>query len=73
MRLDGRRSDRGRRLGYSLLVVMPPILLASIASVSLHYAFWSVAKSFYALALTPTVQVGVWTPELPLARLIIGG
>lgn len=52
-----RGSDRGRRLGYSLLVGMPPILLASIASVSLHYAFWSVAKAFYALALTPTLAV----------------
>ncbi|MCX5737520.1 MAG: hypothetical protein NTZ61_03305 [Proteobacteria bacterium] len=52
-----RGSDRGRRLGYSLLVGLPPILLASIASVSLHYPFWSVAKSFYALALTPTLAV----------------
>jgi hypothetical protein len=52
-----RGSDRGRRISYSLLVVLPPILLASIASVSLHYPFWSVAKSFYALALTPTLAV----------------
>lgn len=57
MRAALRGSDLGRRLGYSLLVVLPPIFLASIASLNLHYPFWSVGKSFYALALTPTLAV----------------
>lgn len=50
-----RDADLGRRLAFSLLVALPPLLLASIASVSLRYPFWSVSKSFYALALTPTL------------------
>jgi hypothetical protein len=52
-----RDSDLGRRLAFSLLVTLPPLFVASIASVSLRYPFWSVSKSFYALALAPTLAV----------------
>ncbi len=44
----------GRRLALSLLVALPPLLLASLVSLSLHYPFWSSGKAFYALFLTPT-------------------
>jgi hypothetical protein len=50
-----RPGDRGRRIAWSLLFALPPLLLASIASVSLRYPFWSIAKAFYALALTPVL------------------
>ncbi len=50
-----RTDDRGRRIAFSLLFALPPILLASILSVNLHYPFWSLGKSFYALALAPTL------------------
>jgi hypothetical protein len=52
-----RGADLGRRLAASLLVALPPVFLALLASLSLRYPFWSAAKSFYALALTPTLAV----------------
>jgi hypothetical protein len=44
-----------RRLALSLLVALPPLLLASLLNISLHYPFWSFGKAFYALFLTPTL------------------
>lgn len=55
VRIAFRDADLGRRLAFSLLIALPPILLAAIASASLHYPFWSSSKSFYALALAPTL------------------
>ena len=47
----------GRRIGFSLLAVLPPILLVTILTVNLHYPYWSLGKAFYALAITPIVGV----------------
>ena len=45
----------GRRVAFSLLFVLPPILFAPLLSGNLRYPYWSLAKSFYALAITPSV------------------
>lgn len=52
-----RGDDLGRRLALSLLCLLPPLFVATIASGILHYPFWSGPKAFYALALTPTLAV----------------
>jgi len=52
-----RGNDLGRRLALSLLVALPPLLVAVLASGVLHYPFWSGPKAFYALGLTPTFAV----------------
>jgi hypothetical protein len=44
-----------RRLALSLLVGLPPLFLASLVSLELHFPFWSFAKAFYALFLAPTL------------------
>ena len=44
-----------RRLALSLLVALPPLFLASLVSLELHFPFWSFAKAFYALFLAPTL------------------
>jgi hypothetical protein len=49
-----RGSDLGRRLAFSLLVGLPPLLLLSLVNINLLYPFWSFPKAFYALFLTPT-------------------
>jgi hypothetical protein len=46
----------GLRLAMSLLVMLPPLVLASLMSITLHYPFWSFGKGFYALFLTPTLS-----------------
>ncbi len=56
----------GRRMGFSLLVVLPPTLLVTILTVNLHYPYWSLGKAFYALAATPSVGLIV---ALGFARL----
>ena len=38
-------------------VGLPPLLIASIVNINLHYPFWSFGKAFYALFLTPTLAV----------------
>lgn len=55
LRRSLRGNAAGSRLAFSLLVVLPPILFASVLSVNLHYPFWSLGKAFYALALAPTL------------------
>ena len=49
--------DLGRRLALSLLVVLPPLLVASLMNVNLRWPFWSFGKAFYALFLTPTLAL----------------
>jgi hypothetical protein len=46
-----------RRLALSLVVALPPLFLASLISIVLHYPFWSFGKAFYALFLAPTLGV----------------
>ena len=50
-----RGAELGRRLAWSLVVLLPVVFLASFVQVSLRYPFWSVGKAFYALLLTPTL------------------
>jgi hypothetical protein len=57
VRASLRGGDLGRRLADSLLVLLPAVLLATIASAILRYPFWSGPKSFYALGLTPVLAV----------------
>lgn len=52
-----RGQDLGRRLALSLLVLLPPLFLAALASLALRYPFWSAPKAFYALALGPTLAL----------------
>jgi hypothetical protein len=59
-------TERGRRVAFSLLFVLPPILFATLLSANLRYPYWSLAKSFYLLALTPSVGL---TGALGFARL----
>jgi hypothetical protein len=44
-----------RRLALSLVAALPPLLLASLVNINLHYPFWSFGKGFYLLFLTPTL------------------
>jgi hypothetical protein len=54
--IEALRDDAlGRRLALSLLVALPPLLIASLVAFNLHYPFWSSGKVFYALFLTPTL------------------
>ncbi len=52
-----RDASLGRRLALSLLVGLPPLLIASLVNINLHYPFWSFGKAFYALFLTPTLAL----------------
>ncbi|HVP29754.1 MAG TPA: hypothetical protein VMW35_11400 [Myxococcota bacterium] len=45
-----------RRLALTLVVGMPPVLVASMLSINLKYAYWSFGKAFYALFLGPTLS-----------------
>jgi hypothetical protein len=57
LRASFRGADHGRRIADGLLAAMPPLLLCTLASAILQYPFWSGAKAFYALALTPILGV----------------
>src|SRR5215472_6513007 len=46
-----------RRLALSLVVGLPPLFLASLVNLQVHFPFWSFAKAFYALFLAPTLAV----------------
>jgi hypothetical protein len=48
-----RDGDLGRRLALALLVVFPPLFVATLVNGILHYPFWSGVKAFYALSVTP--------------------
>jgi hypothetical protein len=48
-------NDLGRRLGWSLVAVLPPLFLASLCNALLEYPFWSGTKASYGLLLTPSL------------------
>jgi hypothetical protein len=50
-------ADLGRRIAWSLLVVLPPVFLAPLVSINLRLPFWSFGKAFYALCLTPVLAL----------------
>lgn len=50
-----RDADPRKRLAFSLIVLLPPVLLASLLQVNMRLPFWSLGKAFYALFLTPTL------------------
>ncbi len=50
-----RDRDPGRRIAFTLLVLLPPLLLASLLQVNLRLPMWSLGKAFYALFLTPAL------------------
>jgi hypothetical protein len=50
-----RHGTLGQRLALSLLVALPPLLLAALVTLNLQHPFWSFGKAFYALFLTPTL------------------
>ena len=49
--------DLGRRLAVSLVLVLPPLMIASLVMLSLRFPFWSHGKAFFALILTPTLAL----------------
>jgi len=52
-----RGDDVGRRVALSLLALLPLVFLVALLSVNLRYPFWSFAKAFYALFLTPALAL----------------
>ncbi len=67
-----RDDNLGRRLALSLIVGLPPLLLAALMSFNLQHPFWSSGKAFYALFLTPTFAYLMVSGFEALDRMLAG-